>query len=315
MEQNKMELTIEQIKSIMENDFQIPSESSLMEITPVLIEKLGSINSDIREGCLDILYVWIINGKYNNTTLISLGNQLISLTHSGLDQEMSDLVFLRAFAALEVAGILLFDERCENGEIEGRNEFLTPEIVKTWFSTALEYYQQEKDYRSYVIGKGWAHSIAHGADLFSNFAKHRFIQKEEILQIFKTFKQKLTSPSPILFNGKEELRIASAVYSSLLRNKLDIHEINQWLSSIIEPFKEKKFWDFVKEPDKLNSFFHAERFFKDFYLMIKFGISRIGSRAHPYYDLPLQNRDELLKFLEQLILKTDNNSFYYSPDE
>jgi len=309
-----MELTIEQIKSIMENNFQIPSESSLMEITPMLIEKLGSIDSDIREGCLEILFAWIMNGEYDNTTLISLGDQLISLTHTGLGQEISDLVFLRAFTALEVAGILVFDEKCEKGEIKGRNAFLTSEIVKRWFNTALEYYKQERDYRSFIIGKGWAHSIAHGADLLRDFAKHRLIQKEEILQIFQVFKQKLASPSLIIFNGKEELRIASAVYTALLRNKLDIHEINHWLSSIFDHFQGKQFWDFVNEPEKLNGYFHVERFFKDFYLMVKFGISRKGSRAHPYYDVSIQNRDEILKLLEQCILKADNNSFYYKPD-
>jgi hypothetical protein len=309
-----MELTLEQITSIMEKNFQVPSEYSLMELTSVLIEKLGSIKSDIREGCLDILYMWILNGEYDNSTLISLGDQLISLIQTGLGKELSDSVFLRAFVALEVAGIIFFDERCENGEVGGRNAFLTSEIVRRWFNTALEYYQQEKDYRSYVNGKGWAHSIAHGADLFRNFARHRFIQKEEIVQILKTFKQKLVSPSPIIFNGKEELRIASAVYTTLLRNKLDIDEINQWLSSIIKPFKGKKFWDFVKEPEKLNGFFHAERFLKDFYLMIKLGISRKGSHVHPYYNNPLQNRNELLQSLEQCILELDNNSFYYKPD-
>ncbi|MFX0022101.1 MAG: DUF2785 domain-containing protein [Candidatus Hermodarchaeota archaeon] len=309
-----MELTIEQIKFIMENDFQIPAEFSLMEITPTLIEKLGCIESDIREGCLDILYTWIMKGEYDNSTLISLGDQFISLIQTGIGKEISDSVFLRAFVALEVAGILSFDERCENGEVEGRNAFLTSEIVKRWFKTAIEYYQQEQDYRSYVNGKGWAHSIAHGADLLSNFAKHRFIQSEEILQILKTFKHKLVSPSPIIFNGKEELRIASAVYTALLRNKLDIDEINEWLSSILEPFKEKKFWDFVKEPEKLNSFFHVERFFKDFYLMIKFGISRKGSRAYPYYNVSLQNRNQLLQSIEQCILELDGNSYYYKPD-
>ncbi len=314
MEQDNLELTIEQINSIMENNFQIPSESSLMEITPLLIEKLGSIDSNIREGCLEILYTWIMNGEYDNTTLVSLGDQLVSLTHTGLGQEISDLVFLRAFAALEVAGILVFDEKCEKGEVEGRDAFLTPEIIKRWFTTALEYYQQEKDYRSYVIGKGWAHSIAHGADLFRDFAKHRLIQKEEILQIFQLFKQKLASPSPIIFKGKEELRIASAVYTALLRNILDIHDINHWLSSIFNPFQEKKFWEFAHEPEILNGYFHVERFFKDFYLMVKFGISRKGSRAHPYYDVSLQNRDEILKLLEQCILKADNNSFYYQAD-
>ena len=309
-----MELTIEQIKSIIENNFQLPSEASLMEITPWLIENLSSIDSDIREGCLDILYTWIMNGEYDNITLISLGDQLISMTHKGLGQEVSDYVFLRAFAALEVAGILVFDQICEKGEIEKRKAFLTPEIVKKWFKKALEYYQQEKDYRAYVIGKGWAHSIAHGADLFKNFAKHRFIQKSEILQILQVFKQKLSSPSPIIFNGKEELRIAAAVYTALLRNKLDIHEIKEWLFSIFDPFEEKKFWEFVDEPEKLNSFFHVERFFKDFYLMIKFGISRKGSYAHSYYDPSLQDRDEILKLLEQCILNTDKNSFYSKPD-
>ena len=310
-----MELTIEQIKSIVENNFQIPSESSLMKITPVLIEKLGSIDSDIRENCLEILFAWIMNGEYDNTTLISLGDQLISLTHTGLGQETSDLVFLRAFTALEVAAILDFDEKCAKGEIEGRNAFLTPEIVKRWVTAALEYYQQERDYRSYVIGKGWAHSIAHGADLFVKFAKHRLIQKDEILQIFQLFKQKLASPSHGIFKGKEELRIASAVYTALLRNKLDIHEINHWLSSLFDPFQEKNFWDFVNKPEKLNGYFHVERFFKDFYFMVKFGISRKGSRAHPYYNVSLQNRDEILKLLEQCILKADNNSFYYKPDQ
>jgi len=301
-----MKLPIDQIKSIMENNFQIPSEYSLMEITPILIEKLGSIDSNIREGCLEILYAWIMNGEYDNTTLITLGDHLISLTHTGLDQEISDFVFLRAFTALEVAGILNFDEKCEKGEIEGRKPFLTPEIVKRWFTTAVEYYQQERDYRSYVIGKGWAHSIAHGADLFSAFAKHRLIQKEEILQILQLFKQKLVLSSLRAFNGKEELRIASAVYAALLRNILDIHDINNWLSSIFEPFQGKHFWDFAKEPEKLNGYFHAERFFKDFYFMVKFGISQGG--------ISLQSRDEILNSLEQCILNADNNSFYHRPD-
>ena len=309
-----MELNIEQIKSIMENDYQIPTESSLMDITEELIENLGSIDSDIREGCLEILYAWIRNGEYDNTTLISLGDQLISLTHTGLGQEISDLVFLRAFAVLEVAGILVFDEKCEKGEIEGRDAFLTSEIVKRWFVTALEYYQQEKDYRSYVIGKGWAHSIAHGADLFRDFAKHHLIQKEEILQILQIFKQKLASPSTRIFKGKEELRIATAVYTALLRNKLEIQEINNWLSSLFDPFQEQKFWEFAPEPEKLNGYFHVERFFKDIYFMIKFGISRKGSRADPYYNVSPQNRDEILKILEHCILKVDNNSFYYKSD-
>ena len=309
-----MELSIEQIKSIIENNYQIPSEYSLMDLTSVLIEKLGSIDSDMRESCLDILYTLIMNGEYDNTTLISLGDQLVSLMNTGLDQEISDLVFLRAFAALEVAGILVFDEKCEKGEIKDRDAFLTSEIVKRWLARALEYYQQEKDYRSFVIGKGWAHSIAHGADLFRDFAKHRLIQKEEILQILQVFKQKLGSLSPIIFKGKEELRIASAVYTLLLRNKLDIHEINHWLFSIFEPFEENKFWEFTHEPEKLNGYCHVERFYKDFYFMIKFGISRKCPRADSYYDVALPSRNEILKTLKRCILKVDDESFYYKSD-
>ncbi|MFW9828676.1 MAG: DUF2785 domain-containing protein [Candidatus Thorarchaeota archaeon] len=309
-----MELTREQILSIMDNDFQIPSETSLNEITPVLVENLGSTDSDLRESCLEILYAWIMKGEYDKSTLISLGDQLISLTHSGLNQQTSDLVFLRAFAALEIAGILAFDEKCEKGEIEGRIAFLTPDIVKRWFITATEYYQQERDYRSYVIGKGWAHSIAHGADLFRNFVEHRFIQKDQILQILNLFKQKLTAPSFRAFNGKEELRIAIAIYIALLLNKLDIHEINNWLSSLLETIQEKKFWELAPEPEKLYSYFHVERFFKDFYFMIKFGISQNRLHTDSYTSISIQTRNEILKILEECILKIDNNSFYYNPN-
>lgn len=309
-----MDLSKDLIKKIMDNNYRVPSDVNIEELTPQLIQKHGDPDSDTREGALEILYTWIVTGKYDNSTLIQLGNQFTTLLQTNLGESGTDSTFLRAFIALELRAILKFDQQCQDGEIEGRTSFLTSEIVHNWLEKAMIYYRGEKDYRAYVIGKGWVHSQAHGADLFGTFVRHYLIEKKDIGNIFTLLLEKAFSSTPQLFSGKEEYRIAAAFYSGLLRDLHSDDEIKELIRSFMSQFDSKGWGSFFKTPFVLNGFLNGEHFLHALYFMTKFGISRKGSRTHPYYGRSLLQRKSLLTFLAEAIQSIDHGSFYAQSD-
>lgn len=305
-----MELSKELILEILDNECRLPHNISLEEITPELIEKLGSTDSDSREGVLEILYSWIMDGKYDNQSLIEMGNHFCELIQMEVGKTEGDSVFLRAFTALELGGILKFDNLCHIGEIEGRSAFLSREIFEHWLKKAKNYYSMENDFRSLVPKKGWAHSVAHGADLFRDFAKHHLITKNDINEILTLLITKVFSPNSRLFTGKEEYRVATAVYTCLLQNLLPIKELKILLRNLTKNLEKKGWISVVNDPNALNGFLNGEHFCFALYFMVKFGISRKGSRSVAFYNRMIPYKDDLLILLEELISMLDNGSFY-----
>ncbi len=311
--ETNMELTSENIKKIIENDCQLPPEESIENITPLLIPKLGFPDSDSREGALEILYTWIMEGKYSDTALIQLGDQFCDLIQTNVGTFGEDSTFLRAFSALEICGILKFDDECALGNVENRISFLSPEIFTRWLEKAMNYYRQEKDYRSFIPEKGWAHSIAHGADLFRDFLKHHLIRKTDVIQILDLLLEKAFSSNNLLLKGKEDARIATAFYTGLLHQDLLFTDIQSLFNKFMTSYKNKGWFTWAQEPSASNGFLNGERFIYDLYFMLKFGISRKGSRSVPYYEQQIQFREELILLLENFIQILDNGSFYLFP--
>ena len=77
----------------------------------------------------------------------------------GIGESGTDTVFTRAFSSLYI-GLAL----CKHDE----DPYLSGEEVQKVKQTLLSYVQQEKDFRGYVDGKGWAHSIAHVSDALND---------------------------------------------------------------------------------------------------------------------------------------------------
>jgi hypothetical protein len=298
-----------EIKWIMENDFKFHPESSLEDQTEILMEYLGSPDTNLREGSLDILTNWIMMEYYSNEKLIEMADRLADNILEGLGKKKTDTVFLRAFAALTLATIINYDEQCALKN-DGTKAFLSEDLVKKYFEKSIKYYNGEKDIRGYIEGKEWAHSIAHGADLLKNFARCRYIQKDDLLLLLETIGDKITEPFEDVYGYYEDLRISITVYTVFMRNLLTIEEIETWFQKMVNKYFEKRWFDYVKDISKRNGLMNTRMFFYSFYAMVKFGISKERFRTISYYEKNILDfRDPICKKIEEILHRMASGFF------
>ncbi|BDR60921.1 DUF2785 domain-containing protein [Lactobacillus xylocopicola] len=120
----------------------------------------------------------------------------------GIGQPQNDLVFLRTFSAL--LGGLIIDK-------DSKQAILADKQRQLLFDWSIAYLNQEKDYRGFVPGKGWAHAVAHGSDFLSATLSHQKFtctNEDELFTLIKTIWHNMQAP----FIDDEEQRIASAFY-------------------------------------------------------------------------------------------------------
>ena len=306
-----MKITIDEINWIFENEFKIHPEFPLEEQLDQFLLYLGSPDSLIREKSLSILGTWTEKDLLTDEQLIDMAEKTSESILIGLGEKNTDSVFLRSFSALILANIIDLDEAFAQQIIEDRKPFLTEALIEKYLDASLKYYREEKDIRGYVEEKEWAHSIAHGADLFRKLAKHRLLGKEELLRILEVFKMKIIEPQDDTYKAREELRITVAVYTLFLRRLLNTEEIIEWFSGFEGFITEKVWYELVKEPNKLNALLNLQMFLKDMYLMVKHGISNKGYFDQPIYqDNQLENKNEICKAVESLLLLFAKNTFF-----
>ncbi len=294
----------EDIKWIKENSFAVLPNSTLAEQTEILMDYLGSPDSDLREGALDILYTWIMKARFSNEKLLSLGDRLAKNLHVGIGEQNTDTVFLRAFSALILEAVIDFDEKCALKVIKDRSPLFSKEQVLTYLEISIQYYHKEKDTRGFVLDKGWAHSIAHGADLFGAFGCNRFMGKKELNQILDLLKYKITESIEDIYTSNEDFRISVAVYTIFLRNILTLDEIRSWMQSIREVYSKNRWVSYAKEIPSRNGYLNTRIFFQSFYLMVKFGINTRGHYSIPYYlNHKLNDRAEICAKIEEILLQ------------
>ncbi len=147
------------------NENSIP-EGKLDMVIRTMLSNIGSTDSELRDELIYIAFGKLIT----QNMLTSLQEQHILA--ACLDEEHlfykigeteTDSVFTRSFSALVIALQLNKDR------VAGT---LPEELVEQALSSSILYLQKEVDTRGFVDGKGWAHSIAHGADLLTAAIKH-----------------------------------------------------------------------------------------------------------------------------------------------
>lgn len=94
-----------------------------------------------------------------------------------IGEENTDSVFTRSFSFLVITGVLTKDRQIK---------VLADENIKHAFKESVNYLQNERDTRGYVEEKGWAHSVAHEADLLESLVRHPKMIKENFDEILNT---------------------------------------------------------------------------------------------------------------------------------
>ena len=72
-----MKIKLDEINWILENEFKIHPKFSIEEQTKQFLEYLGSSDSQLREGSLEILGSWIERSSFSDEQLLDIANWIM----------------------------------------------------------------------------------------------------------------------------------------------------------------------------------------------------------------------------------------------
>jgi Protein of unknown function (DUF2785) len=120
----------------------------------------------------------------------------------------TDSVFTRSFSVLVVALILEKDR--ETG-------FLKEDLLEAAKANCFRYLREEKDTRGYVETKGWAHSIAHGADALTEVIRHPLFDIGKMDECLEVIQECLFKETTTYVDDEDE-RLLFAIEAFLIRD-------------------------------------------------------------------------------------------------
>ncbi|NJC97213.1 MAG: hypothetical protein C3F07_04885 [Anaerolineales bacterium] len=238
--------------SIAKNDYKIPEDHLLEELTETLFGYLGSTDPELRDDIAYIVYAnWLKRGMYSADDLRSHVGKLLSNLEYGIGETESDSVFLRTFSILFLAEIIHNDNK---------KPLLDEEQIQSILEKGLWYLEAEKDPRGHVPIKGWAHALAHTADLMLVLGKNRFTGKEDHEKILRGIADKLIRSTDWVYIHGEDERLANAVMAVLQRDTLSMEFLESWLKSFTDP--EESWKGAYIDEEQARSFHNVRNFLR-----------------------------------------------------
>ncbi len=244
-------MTREFWQEIVSNEYQISSEPTPQTLLPELLEMLASPDPELRDGfAYPILATWIGRGAFSRAELHSLLGILEQRLERGLGEPESDSVFARSFAVLMLAVLV-------NNKVLA----LEPAEILRLLQVVLSYLKREQDLRGFVQPQGWAHAVAHTADLLDEFAVNPHCQSTQLENILNAIANKIRAKQVWLFD--EEDRLSYAAARVLERNLLSSAFVSACLETLVVN---------VSQPDehKSNAIppHNAKAFLRSLYLQV-----------------------------------------------
>lgn len=113
------------------------------------------------------------------------------------------------------------------------HHFLTDKEVQTTYTSLTKLLTIEKDTRSFVKGKGWAHCIAHTADALDELVYQISIRNKEVKIIMNAITS-FYKGNKVMLTGEEDERLSTIIITALSLQKLTYTEVKKWLISFSE---------------------------------------------------------------------------------
>jgi hypothetical protein len=210
------------LRPIAKNGYEIPENIDHFQFAQALLANFASVDEELRDELSYMILAGGIIDKHKLTT-----EQLENLLFIVLDEEHlfykigevdTDSVFMRSFSNLIIAAILY---------IAAREEWLSESTIQQTKEALFRYTREEKDWRGYVEGKGWAHAMAHLADALDECARHPHMSvsdHEEIMNVVRD----LTRVSTPLYH-EEDTRLAMVAYHIIACKEVNDAFLKHWL--------------------------------------------------------------------------------------
>lgn len=193
-----------------------------------MLTHIGSTDVELRDRLIYRTFITLLSDNLlTSRQLQFLFDTAISdeFLYSLIGEENTNSVFTRSFSALLVAGILAKDAELLILEDEGLDVF---------FKKIGRYLLLEKDTRGQVEEKGWAHSIAHGADLATMIIKHPKFNFQYAPSILHALK--LVTWKDVVYINDEEERLANII-EALLNRGYSEDALIEWVEQVFDKFE------------------------------------------------------------------------------
>ena len=244
--------------SIGKNDYKIPEGHSIGELTKKLFSYLGSVDPELRDDIAYIVYANFLKREiYSKDDIRAHVNELLSNLETGIGEVKSDTVFLRTFSVLLLAEIVHNDNK---------KPLLDEGQIQAILAKGLWYLDAEKDPRGHIPVKGWAHALAHTADLMLVLGRNRQTTKDDLEQILKAISNKLIDSTNWVYIHGEDERLANAVVAVLGRDLVSAEFLNDWLKSFTEP--EKSWEGAYMEEGQVKAFHNVRNFLRSVWIAV-----------------------------------------------
>ncbi|RAZ81251.1 DUF2785 domain-containing protein [Planococcus halotolerans] len=224
-----------------------------------MLEHIGSTDSTLRDAYIYGTFCKLeMEKKLDDSLLKELLDTCLTtdMLFKGIRETGRDSVFTRSFTTLLVAVVLYSDNE---------SEFLSEEKINEVKNKMIVYMNAEKDLRGFVAGKGWAHSIAHAADVFDELAKSRFTDPEMFAELLSPLWKKALVSDTVYIHDEEE-RILNPIVEMLKRG-LDFQVVESLLQELPADMEKRK-----AQLEEENYWFliaNSKKFLKSFYIQIE----------------------------------------------
>ncbi len=210
------------LRSIAENNYEIPHDIDGYDFAKALLANLGSPDGELRD---ELSYIILASGIIDKGMLtVEQMNELLTIVLDtqhlfyAIGEVNTDSVFMRSFSNLIVAAILYTD---------ARNPVISEQVVQHTKKALLTYAEEEKDWRGYVEGKGWAHAMAHLADALDECAQNAHMTPEDRQDILQTLRRLAQLPEPLYH--EEDMRLATSAQHIIIGREVPDDFITDWL--------------------------------------------------------------------------------------
>jgi hypothetical protein len=277
-------------EQILRDDCALPSYPPLDQLTVELTRMLGSPYGHERDDIAStILTTWLGRGVYDDL-LTGLGDGMCLGLDTGLGEDGADSVFRRSFSALILSAVVARDTEVER---------LHPDVLLRWGDRGIRWLVRERDLRGYIPGNGWAHTVAHGADLLLALSLSRHFREGELMVLLDAVADRLLEPTNHRLVHGEEERLAYASMGVLHRNILDMSVLNPWLERLA------KAWSDAGAAESPVAF-NTVSYLRSLHLQLQLGVRPLMRQGHAslYFEQDVGNRIDMLGALARQLRTT-----------
>ncbi|WP_217587967.1 DUF2785 domain-containing protein [Lentibacillus saliphilus] len=190
-----------------------------------MLNHIGATDPELRDQLIYPTFIKIISDnrlsdlQYQHILATCLDDKHLFYK---IGEKHTDAVFTRSFSSLVITALIHQDR--DTG-------VLSKDDIKTVYHKTITYLKHEQDTRGYVPGKGWAHSIAHGADLLASLAAHPKINLDTYIETLDTIQHCLFKDATYIDEEDERLIFVIEV---LVEKGLSDRHLEQWVLQLFK---------------------------------------------------------------------------------